>query len=69
MPKYFLRSRELIRFTYNKLIKTMYKIKEKYKNYVAKYAWTKLDINGIYSLEEWKKNGFTERVLELIENK
>ena len=47
----------------------MYKIKEKYKNYVAKYAWTKLDINGIYSLEEWKKNGFTERVLELIENK
>jgi hypothetical protein len=29
-----------------------------------KYAWTKLDLNGEYTMEEWTKAGFKELVLE-----
>jgi hypothetical protein len=44
----------------------MYKIKDKYKEWIAKYAFTKLDINGVYSLEEWTKAGFKISALELV---
>lgn len=44
----------------------MYKIKEKYKTFVVKNAWTKLDINGIYTLKEWNTAGFKECILEEI---
>jgi hypothetical protein len=44
----------------------MYKLKDKYKGMVAKYAFTKLDINGIYSLETWKNSGFKESILEEV---
>jgi hypothetical protein len=44
----------------------MYKIKDKYKAHIAKYAFTKLDINGVYSLEEWTQAGFKTLVLELV---
>ncbi len=53
----------------NRKILTMYKIKEKYKKHIARYASTKLDINGTYSLEVWKANGFHERILEESLNK
>ena len=43
----------------------MYKIKDKFKLHLFKYAHTKLDINGVYTKEEWNKNGFNDRVLEL----
>lgn len=46
----------------------MYKIKDKYKEHIAKYAWTKLDINGVYSLKEWTDAGFKTTVLESAEN-
>ncbi len=45
----------------------MYRIKEKYKALIAKYAWTKLDTNSTYSKEEWINFGFKEYVLELID--
>ena len=44
----------------------MYKIKDKYKAHIAKYAWTKLDINGVYSLDEWVNAGFKTTVLESV---
>lgn len=44
----------------------MYKIKDKYKSYLAAIAWTKLDINGVYSLEKWTQAGFKPLVLELV---
>jgi len=44
----------------------MYKIKDKYKNQIAKYAHTKLDINGVYDKETWNKAGFGDVVLEKI---
>ena len=44
----------------------MYKIKDKYKVHITKYAWTKLDVNGVYSLDVWVKNGFNERILERV---
>lgn len=44
----------------------MYKLKEKYKNMVAKYGFTKLDINGVYSKETWITAGFKESILEEI---
>jgi hypothetical protein len=45
----------------------MYKIKEKYKALISRYAWTKLDINTSYSKEEWIRNGFKESILELVD--
>jgi hypothetical protein len=45
----------------------MYKIKEKYKILITKYAWTKLDINKTYSKKEWINAGFKEYILELID--
>ncbi len=48
---------------------TKYKIKEKYKSLMAKYAWTKLDLDGIYSKEDWNKAGFKDSVLEIIKYK
>ncbi len=44
----------------------MYKLKEKYKAMVAKYAFTRLDINGVYSLETWNKAGFKVCILEEV---
>jgi hypothetical protein len=44
----------------------MYKIKDKFKSHLFKYAHTKLDINGVYTKEEWNKAGFNDRVLELV---
>lgn len=44
----------------------MYKLKDKYKVHIAKYGWTKLDINGVYNLYVWKQNGFNEGVLERV---
>ena len=41
-----------------------YRIKSKYKAHLLKYAWTKLDLNSEYSLEEWTKAGFKKSVLE-----
>ncbi len=41
-----------------------YRIKEKYKSFMFKYAWTKLDLNSEYSKEEWNSNGFMDSVLE-----
>jgi hypothetical protein len=46
----------------------MYKLKEKYKNMVAKY-YTKssLDVlNGVYDLETWNKNGYMTCILEKV---
>jgi hypothetical protein len=45
----------------------MYRIKEKYKALIVKYAWTGLDTNSIYSKEVWINAGFKEYVLELID--
>lgn len=42
----------------------MYKIKDKYKNFISMYAWTKLDIGASYSLETWLKAGFKKNILE-----
>lgn len=44
----------------------MYKIADKWKKHIFKYASTKLDLNGIYSKEIWNKNGFQDKVLEKI---
>lgn len=44
----------------------MYKLKDKYKGMVAKYAFTGLDINGIYSLETWETAGFKISILEVV---
>lgn len=45
----------------------MYEIKKKYRNRVAMYAMkTKLDINGIYTKEEWNRNGFKDSILEKV---
>jgi hypothetical protein len=44
----------------------MYKIKDKFKVHLAKYAHSKLDINGAYTKEEWNRAGFMDHVLELI---
>ena len=43
----------------------LYKIKEKYLNHMFKYANTKLNLEGSYTLLEWTKAGFKENVLEL----
>ena len=45
----------------------MYRIKEKYKALIAKYAWTGLDTNNTYNKEVWINAGFKEYVLELID--
>jgi hypothetical protein len=42
-----------------------YKIKEKYKSFLATYAWTKLDLNGSYTKEVWNKAGFKDSILEI----
>ena len=44
----------------------MYKIKDKYKSYLTANVWTKLDINGVYSLEKWTQAGFKPLILELV---
>lgn len=44
----------------------MYKLKDKYKAHVARFAATKLNINGVYSLSEWTKAGFSSRLLEEV---
>jgi hypothetical protein len=44
----------------------MFKIKEKYKTLVAKYAFTKLDINSVYIKEIWNKAGFKDSILEEV---
>ena len=44
----------------------MYKIKETYRAFLSKYAWTKLDLNGSYSKEDWNAAGFKDKVLEKI---
>lgn len=49
---------------YGKL--NMYKLKEKYKAMVAKYAFTRLDINGVYALETWETAGFKVCILEEV---
>jgi len=57
----------LVIFAITKLIdmeNVNYKIKSKYKAHLLKYAWTKLDLNSEYSLEEWTKAGFKKSVLE-----
>jgi len=41
----------------------MYKIADKYKAMVTKYAWTKLDLNGVYTKETWNKAGFKDSIL------
>jgi len=46
----------------------MYKLKEKYKSMVAKYAFTNLDINGTYTKETWLNAGFKESILEEVTN-
>jgi len=44
----------------------MYKIKDKYKSLIARYAWTKLDTNCAYDLDTWIAYGFKEYILEKI---
>ena len=44
---------------------TTYRIKEKYKSLFATYAWTKLDLNGSYSIEDWNKAGFKDSILDI----
>jgi hypothetical protein len=46
---------------------TLFKIKAKYKSHLARYAWTKLDLNGCYTKAEWNKHGFRESLLEKCE--
>lgn len=46
----------------------MYKLKDKYKRMVSKYAFTRLDINGTYTKETWLNAGFKESILEEVEN-
>ena len=41
-----------------------YVIKKEYKSFIARYAWTKLDVNKAYTKEVWLKNGFKEKLLE-----
>jgi hypothetical protein len=41
----------------------MYRIADKYKSMVFKYAFTKLDLNGIYTKETWNKAGFKDSIL------
>jgi|GEM_PF-4803432 len=41
-----------------------FKIKAKYKAHLLKYAWTKLDLNGEYTKEEWNTAGFMDCILE-----
>jgi len=43
-----------------------YKIKAKWLNHMFKYATTKLDLNGSYTLAEWTSAGFKESVLEIV---
>ena len=45
----------------------MYRLKEKYKVMVVKYAMkTKLDINGVYTKDDWNSNGYKDTILEKI---
>jgi hypothetical protein len=43
-----------------------YRIKSKYKTYLARYAWTSLDIDGVYTKEEWNTAGFKDLLLETV---
>jgi hypothetical protein len=42
----------------------MYKIKDKWKAWIAKYAFTSLNINGVYTRAEWNNAGFKDSLLE-----
>jgi hypothetical protein len=45
----------------------MYKIKENMLNHIMLYSMkTSLDMSGIYSKEEWNKNGFQDSILEEV---
>lgn len=44
----------------------MYKIKDKAKAMIAKYGFTSLNINGVYTKAEWNKAGFKDDVLETV---
>ena len=44
----------------------MYRIKSKYLDMVKRHAWTKLDVEGVYALNVWKADGFSERILERV---
>jgi hypothetical protein len=43
-----------------------YRIKNKYKAHLAKYAWSNLDIDGVYIKEEWNTAGFKDLLLETV---
>jgi hypothetical protein len=47
---------------------TQFKIKEKYKSHLAKYAKTSLDLNGTYTKDKWNKAGFKDSLLENVNN-
>ena len=47
---------------------TLFKIKDKYKSHLARYAHTTLDLNGNYTKEEWNKHGFKDSLLENVNN-
>jgi len=42
---------------------TLYKIKDKWKKHMFKYAATKLDLNGEYTKDVWNKAGFKDSLL------
>lgn len=44
----------------------MYKIADKWKGFMFKYAWTKLNLDSVYSKEEWNNAGFKDSVLEKV---
>lgn len=45
----------------------MYRIKERYKSHIIKYMMNSgLDINGLYTKEQWNKAGFKDLILEKI---
>jgi hypothetical protein len=43
-----------------------YKIKSKYKAYIVRWAWTKLNLDGEYTKEEWNNAGFKDVILEAV---
>jgi hypothetical protein len=44
----------------------MYRIKDKWKAHIAKYAHTTLNIDGVYNFETWQRHGFQKSVLQLV---
>ena len=45
----------------------MYRIKSKYLDMVKRRARTKLDVEGVYPLNVWRYDGFSERILERVD--